>query len=81
MLKDYETDHDTGMDFQALAEVIHDYTSGYPFLVSRICKLMDERICGTKRFPSRVHVSCLEGNLLVPQIRSSISLQIRISLS
>ena len=52
MLEDYETDHDTGMDSQALAGLIHDYTSGYPFLVSRICKLMDERICGTERFLS-----------------------------
>lgn len=52
MLEDYETDHDTGMDSQVLAGLIHDYTSGYPFLVSRICKLMDERICGTERFLS-----------------------------
>lgn len=28
------------MDVPGLAELIYAYTSGYPFLVSRICKLM-----------------------------------------
>lgn len=44
MLADYEEDHHTGMDVQEMAGLIYDYTSGYPFLVSRICKLMDEKI-------------------------------------
>lgn len=42
MLEDYENDHHTGMDAAAIARLIYDYTSGYPFLVSRICKLIDE---------------------------------------
>ena len=41
MLKDYEADHHTGMDVDVVAQVIEDYTSGYPFLVSRICQLLD----------------------------------------
>lgn len=41
MLREYEADHHTGMDAQDVAEVIEDYTSGYPFLVSRICQLLD----------------------------------------
>ena len=44
MLSDYEEDHRTGMDIQKIAGLIYDYTSGYPFLVSRICKLMDEKV-------------------------------------
>ena len=44
MLMEYEADHKTGMDTGVLASVIYDYTSGYPYLVSRICKLMDERL-------------------------------------
>lgn len=44
MLADYEEDHRTGMDIQEIAGLIYDYTSGYPFLVSRICKLMDEKV-------------------------------------
>ena len=34
-----------------MAEMIYDYTSGYPYLVSRICKLMDERVTGSTAFP------------------------------
>jgi hypothetical protein len=43
MLADYETDHHTGMDQAAIAERIYYYTSGYPFMVSAICKEMDEK--------------------------------------
>ncbi len=51
MLSDYEQDHHTGMDRQELASLIYEYTSGYPFLVSRICKLIDEKIAGSPEFP------------------------------
>jgi hypothetical protein len=44
MLSDYEKDHDTGMDITAIAEEIYDYTSGYPFLVSRICQCIDKEL-------------------------------------
>lgn len=44
MLKEYEADHATGMDTSEMAAMLHDYTSGYPFLVSRLCKLMDEKV-------------------------------------
>lgn len=44
MLKTYEEDYHTGMDVENIADLIYDYTSGYPFLVSGICKIMDERI-------------------------------------
>ena len=36
MLKEYEGDHKTGMDINAIAGMIFDYTSGYPFLVYEI---------------------------------------------
>ncbi|MBR1642133.1 MAG: AAA-like domain-containing protein, partial [Butyrivibrio sp.] len=41
MLKDYEADHHTGMNTAAIAKQIREYTNGYPFLVSRICQLLD----------------------------------------
>ena len=44
MLEEYEADHHTGMDTVAVAKSIRDYTSGYPFLVSRICQLIDEQV-------------------------------------
>ena len=43
MLDEYESDHHTGMDTGDIAKRIRDYTNGYPFLVSRICQLIDER--------------------------------------
>jgi hypothetical protein len=43
MLREYEGDHHTGMDIAAISREIYGYSSGYPFLVSRICKLIDER--------------------------------------
>ncbi len=42
MLAEYEADHKTGMDIPQMAQLITDYTSGYPFFVSKICQLIDE---------------------------------------
>lgn len=44
MLDEYESDHHAGMDTGKMAALLYDYTSGYPYLVSRLCKLMDEKI-------------------------------------
>ena len=43
MLTDYENDHHTGMNINKISQLIYDYTSGYPVLVSNICKLIDEK--------------------------------------
>ncbi len=48
---------------QAIAALLYDYTSGYPFLVSRLCKLMDERIAGSKGYPGRKAAWTKEGFL------------------
>lgn len=53
MLIEYEEDYHTGMDVEQLAGMIFSYTDGYPFLVSKICKLIDENIAGTTRFPNK----------------------------
>ena len=42
MLREYEADHHTNMDIEEIASEIWNYTSGYPFLVSRICQELDE---------------------------------------
>jgi len=42
MLNDYENEHSTGMDMTEIANEIYNYTNGYPFLVSSICKTIDE---------------------------------------
>jgi hypothetical protein len=44
MLNDYENDHKTGMNIAKIAEQIRYYTNGYPFLVSKICKEIDEEL-------------------------------------
>jgi hypothetical protein len=44
MLKEYEADHNTGMNIAEISENIYAYTSGYPFLVSRICQCIDEEL-------------------------------------
>lgn len=44
MLWEYEEDYHTNMDVKEIAGLIFDYTSGYPYLVSRLCKLMDEKV-------------------------------------
>lgn len=44
MLEEYEADHRTGMDVEEMAGLLYAYTSGYPFLVSRLCKIMDEEM-------------------------------------
>ena len=44
MLQEYEKEKETGMDIELAAEEIYRYTSGYPYLVSAVCKLMDEKI-------------------------------------
>lgn len=44
MLNDYEAEHHTGMDQDRIAELLHFYTRGYPFLVSKLCKIIDEKL-------------------------------------
>ena len=44
MLESYEDDHKTGMDIENIAQEIYAYTSGYPYLVSRLCQLLDNQV-------------------------------------
>ena len=41
MLAEYKADHNLTFDEKDVAQLIRDYTSGYPFLVSRICQIID----------------------------------------
>ena len=56
MLTEYENDHHTGMNVKKIADLIYEYTSGYPFLVSCICKLMDERLGVNGEYSDRAAV-------------------------
>lgn len=61
MLQEYEEDHHTGMDIGAISRLIYDYTSGYPYLVSRICQLVDEDLNGTEEFRTKTAAWSPEG--------------------
>ena len=65
MLDEYETDHHTGMNISGMAEHLYDYTSGYPYLVSRLCKMIDEKGTWTKEgLLTAVRVLLTENNML-----------------
>ena len=51
MLTEYEADHHTGMDIKAIAQLIYDYTSGYPVLVSTFGMILDEQLTDLPEFP------------------------------
>lgn len=84
MLMEYETDHHTGMDANGLAELIYAYTSGYPYLVSEICKIMDEQLLLQQDFGEEqgvwskagvlaaVRVLLTESNTLFDDIRKKL---------
>lgn len=48
MLREYEADVHTGMDIESVSEELYHYTSGYPYLVSWLCRWLDEE--GNKDF-------------------------------
>lgn len=53
MLREYEADWNTGMDIQKIAGNLYAYTSGYPVLVSALCKIMDEELPASERYPDK----------------------------
>ncbi|MBR1743236.1 MAG: AAA-like domain-containing protein, partial [Lachnospiraceae bacterium] len=48
MLDEYEADHQTGMNTGEISRLIHKYTNGYPYLVSRICQKIDQNFVPKK---------------------------------
>lgn len=53
MLNEYENDYHTGMNINEMSNLLYDYTSGYPYLVSRLCKFIDEMVAGEERFSDK----------------------------
>ena len=48
MLEEYARDNALKIDSPAIAERLFYYTSGYPFLVSKLCKIFDEEMLPSK---------------------------------
>ena len=44
MLEDYKRDRSIDLDTEKASEFIYFYTNGYPFLVSRLCQIIDENL-------------------------------------
>lgn len=63
MLAMYEEDHHTGMDISAISHLLYEYTSGYPYLVSKICQLLDERIADDLSYQDKKAVWTKDGLL------------------
>lgn len=61
MLEEYEADYATGMDTEKISGMIYDYTSGYPYLVSSLCKIIDEEVAGTEDYPDKSSAWTKEG--------------------
>ena len=61
MLLEYDSDFKTGMDVKAVAKEIHEYSSGYPYLVSRICQILDSKNLEEKRFKTKEQIWTVEG--------------------
>ncbi len=59
MLVDYEEDNHTDMDTNMIASLIYDYTSGYPVLVSSICRINDEQIEDSTRWTKEGVISAV----------------------
>lgn len=75
MLNEYNDEHSCVMLVRECAKTIFEYTSGYPYLVSKICKLIDER-CGenwTKQGVSdAVKILLREANPLFDDLRKRL---------
>ena len=48
MLEDYARERHVALDAPDLARMLHYYTSGYPYLVSKLCKFVDEKIAASR---------------------------------
>lgn len=70
MLLEYEQDHRTGMNIDEMTVLLYSYTSGYPFLVSRICKILDEKVFGRSGFSDRSAAWTKDGFLEAVKILS-----------
>ena len=75
MLSDYESDHITGMDIAVMSKAIYEYTGGYPYLVSRLCKHIDEKLsCDWTQGGAQAAVKIMlsESNTLFDDIRKNL---------
>lgn len=69
MLREYEGDYHTGMNIDGIADLIYGDTSGYPYLVSRLCQLIDTEVSAS--MGSRSAAWTLDGFMEADRILTS----------
>lgn len=75
MLDEYELDNKTGMNIEQISESIYEFTTGYPFLVSKMCKIIDERLnknFTTKGIEDALKILLIENNTLFDDLIKNI---------
>ena len=77
MLENYADEHNIYINTAELSRLIFDYTDGYPFLVSKICQIIDEsngEISWDKQgFLKAVKILLLEKNTLFESLNGKIN--------
>ncbi|MCQ2222757.1 MAG: hypothetical protein MJZ35_03090 [Bacteroidaceae bacterium] len=75
MLAEYKADHNLTFDEVFVGQMIRDYTAGYPFLVSRICQIIDtEQYTWDKEGVLKaVNALLKEGNTLFDDIQKKLT--------
>ena len=74
MLRDYAYEHNKSINVDLIAKLLRDYTSGYPFLVSRICQIIDEDELNWNKegFLTAVKLLLTESNTLFDDIARKV---------
>lgn len=75
MLLEYKQEHPIEFDEIFVAQMIYEYTSGYPFLVSRLCQIIDESglTWGKEGILKAVNLLLKENNTLFDDITKNLS--------
>lgn len=75
MLQEYKNDKGVKFDESSVAQMISDYTSGYPFLVSRVCQIIDQNSLSWDKSGvlKAVNVLLKEGNTLFDDITKKLN--------
>lgn len=75
MLDEYRNDHQLSFDSRQMGQMIFDYTSGYPFLVSRICQILDKESYSWDKEGMLKAINALlkEGNTLFDDIQKKLT--------
>ena len=74
MLVAYEQDDQTGMDLATVSKELYLYTSGYPFMVSRLCQIIHDEEKGWDIYGVRAAVTVLlrEDNQLFKEMAKNL---------